>query len=171
MNGCTGLCCPGGAQAAGRIVAGSGSVAGLEGAAGTVCRLEPRSEWLLGSSGDSGAHRGGRCCLSFTLARAHSTVRSEPAAWCCPLTAWPGRDGREASGPPALCPPGLAVVLGQLCSFPLLLVLVLLVLVFIPSPVLGHELPEDRRCDLMKPFSSFFISVVLTSRLGAQGAQ
>ena len=37
--------------------------------------------------------------------------------------------------------------------------------------LLDHELPEDRRCDLMKPFSSFFISVVLTSRLGAQGAQ
>lgn len=132
--------------------------------------------WSLGQSGCWGPlatreHTGGRCYLSFTLARAHSTVRSEPAAWCCPLTAWPGRDGREASGPPALCPPGLAVVLGQLCSFPPLLVLVLLVLVFIPSPVLGHELPEDRRCDLMKPFSSFFISVVLTSRPGAQGAQ
>lgn len=130
MNGCTGLCCPGGAQAARRIVAGSGSVAGLEGAAGTVCRLEPRSEWLLGSSGDSGAHGVDGAVSVSRWPELTGALRARGLVLPSDRLARPGRQG--GVGPPSPVPPGLAVVLGQLCSFPPLLVLVLLVLVFIP---------------------------------------
>ena len=126
------------------------------------------AEWLLGSSGDSGAD-GADCAVSIPR-WPELTGALRARAWCCPATAAPaGTAGRRRAPSPAPpwpgCRPRAAVLR------PSLLVLLLLVLVFIPSPVLGCELPEDRRCDLVKAFFSLSFFNFCSAHLEAGGSR
>jgi len=166
MNGGTGLCC-------GWCPGNRKDCRGF----GASCR--PGRCWhclQAGASRQSGcwgppATRGrtGETVLSQFRAGPSSQARSEPVAWCCPVTACPSLDGGEASGPLALCPlawlsslgicaPSLP--LGSACAGP----------GFYPISCAGLELPEDRRCDLVKAFSSLSFFNFFSAHLEAGGS-